>query len=127
MTAIMDYLSLMGKLEKIKNDASLDKDARFYQEFVALKAQYNFTATDVLRLLRPADSVAAPSLIEDLFEVLLSEDKLAAAANSITKPLRRYRNPHTGEVVETRGSNHCRLREWKKQYGADVLPAWREL
>lgn len=127
MTAIMDYLSLMGKLKKLESDSSLDKDARFYQEFVALKAQYNFSASDVLRLLRPATSVAAPSLIEDLFEVLLSEEKLASAANSTTKPLRRYRNPHTGEVVETRGSNHSRLKEWKKEYGADELPSWREL
>ena len=127
MTAIMDYLSLMGKLKKLENDSSLDKDARFYQEFVALKAQYNFSATDVLRLLRPATSVAAPSLIEDLFEVLLSEERLASAADSTTKPLRRYRNPHTGEVVETRGSNHSRLKEWKREYGADVLPSWREL
>lgn len=127
MAAILDYLSLMSKMEKIENDASLEKDARFYQEFVALKAQYNFTATDVLRLLRPVDSVASPSLINDLFDVILSEDRLAAAETSIPKPLRRYRNPHTGEVVETRGSNHCRLRAWKHQYGAEVLPAWREL
>jgi hypothetical protein len=123
----MDLLALMGKIKKIESDSSLDRDARFYREFVALKARYNFSATDVLRLLRPAASVAAPSLVEDLFEVLLSEEKLAAAANSTTKPLRRYRNPHTGEVVETRGSNHSRLKEWKKQYGADVLPSWREI
>jgi len=127
MTAIMDYLSLMGKLKKLESDSSLDKDARFYQEFVALKAQYNFSASDVLRLLRPATSVAAPSLVEDLFEVLLSEEKLASAANSTTKPLRRYRNPHTGEVVETRGSNHSRLKEWKREYGAIALSSWREL
>lgn len=127
MTAIMDYLALMGKIKKIENDSSLDRDARFYHEFVALKARYNFSATDVLRLLRPAASVAAPSLVQDLFEALLSDEKLAAAANSTTKPLRRYRNPHSGEVVETRGSNHGRLKEWKAQYGADVLPTWREL
>jgi hypothetical protein len=127
MTAIMDYLALMGKMKKIENDTSLDRDARFYQEFVALKARYNFSATDVLRLLRPAASVASPSLVDDLFEVLLSEERLAAAANPSTKPLRRYRNPHTGEVVQTRGSNHTRLKAWKRQYGADVLPNWREL
>lgn len=127
MTAIMDYLSLMGKLKKLESDSSLDKDARFYQEFVALKAQYNFSASDVLRLLKPATSVAAPSLVEDLFEVLLSEEKLASVANTTSKPLRRYRNPHTGEVVETRGSNHSRLKEWKKEYGAVVLSSWREL
>ena len=36
MTAIMDYLALMGKLKKIENDSSLDGDARFYQEFVEI-------------------------------------------------------------------------------------------
>lgn len=127
MTVIMELLSTMGKVKKLQYDSGLDKEARFCQEFMALKAQYNFSARDVLRLLRPAASVAAPTLTEDLFKLLLSEEKLELAEESITKPMRRYRNPHTGEIVETRGSNHSRLKEWKKEYGADVLPSWREL
>lgn len=127
MTAILDYISHIEQIEKLENSSDLEKDMRFYQELVALKAQYNYTAADVLRLLKPATSVAAPSLVDELFEVLLSEDKLASVANSTAKTLRRYRNPHTGEVVETRGSNHSRLKEWKREYGADALAAWREL
>ncbi|WP_308811070.1 histone-like nucleoid-structuring protein, MvaT/MvaU family [Pseudomonas protegens] len=32
-----------------------------------------------------------------------------------------YRNPETGEVVETKGGNHSVLRAWKAQYGADTV------
>lgn len=127
MTAVMDYSSLMGRIKRLENDTSLDKDARFVHEFMALKAQYNFTATEVLRLLRPAKSIASSSLIESLYELLLSKEEQATAASATTKPLRRYKNPYTGEIVETRGSNHSRLKEWKKEYGAEALTSWREL
>ncbi len=35
-----------------------------------------------------------------------------------------YRNPETGEVVETKGGNHRVLKAWKEQYGADTVNAW---
>lgn len=37
---------------------------------------------------------------------------------------RKYTNPHTGEVVKTRGGNHRVLNEWRKRYGADVVDGW---
>jgi len=35
-----------------------------------------------------------------------------------------YRNPHNGEVVETKGGNHKILKQWKEQYGADAVEGW---
>ena len=38
--------------------------------------------------------------------------------------LMRYRNPFTGEVVETKGGNHKILKDWKAEYGSDTVESW---
>jgi hypothetical protein len=35
-----------------------------------------------------------------------------------------YKNPHTGEVVETKGGNHKTLKEWKAQHGTAIVESW---
>lgn len=38
--------------------------------------------------------------------------------------LKRYTNPLTGDVVETRGSNHRTLNAWRQRYGAEAVDSW---
>jgi hypothetical protein len=33
-------------------------------------------------------------------------------------------NPRTGEVVETKGSNHKTLKEWKTKHGSNEVESW---
>ena len=40
------------------------------------------------------------------------------------RKLRVYTNPHTGQVVKTRGANHRTLNEWRTQYGRDEVDQW---
>jgi hypothetical protein len=35
-----------------------------------------------------------------------------------------YQNPHTGEIVETKGGNQKTLKEWKSKHGADAVESW---
>ncbi|WP_256219368.1 DNA binding protein, partial [Pseudomonas sp. NBRC 111133] len=35
-----------------------------------------------------------------------------------------YKNPHSGEVVETKGGNQRTLKAWKNEYGAEVVESW---
>ncbi len=35
-----------------------------------------------------------------------------------------YKNPHTGETIETKGGNHNMLKAWKKQHGSDEVESW---
>ncbi|KPY02096.1 hypothetical protein ALO61_05192 [Pseudomonas savastanoi pv. nerii] len=35
--------------------------------------------------------------------------------------MKLYKNPHSGEVVETTGGNHKVLKEWKAEYGSDTV------
>lgn len=45
-----------------------------------------------------------------------------------TKPgaiqVKQYKNPHNGEIIETKGGNHKLLKEWKAEYGSDVVEGW---
>jgi hypothetical protein len=35
-----------------------------------------------------------------------------------------YKNPHNGEVIETKGGNHKLLKEWKAEYGSGKVESW---
>jgi len=49
-----------------------------------------------------------------------------AATPSARKPraLKTYKNPHTGEVVETKGGNHKTLKKWKVEYSSEEVESW---
>jgi hypothetical protein len=40
------------------------------------------------------------------------------------RTLKKYKNPHSGETVETKGGNHKVLKEWKAKYGAETVESW---
>jgi len=35
-----------------------------------------------------------------------------------------YKNPHNGEIVETKGGNHKTLKAWKAEHGSDEVESW---
>lgn len=127
MSSLTDYLTLKGQLAKLEGDSATEKEISFLSEFVALKDRYDFTCDEVIRLMRPGLSFDHISSTYCLYEFIQANIKFPDKPRSTIKILRRYRNPYTGEVVETRGSNHNRLKEWKKKYGLDAVTSWREL
>ena len=50
----------------------------------------------------------------------------AESKSSTRKPrqVKVYKNPESGEVVETKGGNHKTLKEWKAKYGSDTVESW---
>ncbi|MNG28486.1 hypothetical protein D3C84_1137530 [compost metagenome] len=46
------------------------------------------------------------------------------AGNRKPRQIKIYKNPNSGEVVETKGGNHKTLKEWKAQYGSDTVESW---
>jgi hypothetical protein len=40
--------------------------------------------------------------------------------------MKTYKNPHTGEVVQTRGGNHKTLNEWRKKHGKEAVQSWQQ-
>ncbi len=62
--------------------------------------------------------------------VLILDPQAVASASNPPKALRKaravkvYKNPHSGEIVETKGGNQRTLKAWKNEYGVDVVESW---
>lgn len=103
--------SQLAELEAMKGDAGLKKEIEFESKLRALLAEYGYSLKDVINLLDPQAGRRAPAV----------ESK---AGSRKPRQVKVYKNPHTGEVVETKGGNHKTLKEWKAKYGSDTVESW---
>lgn len=100
---------LKEELEKLEADPRLKAELAFKDKLTALMREYDKSAADVLQLLSPGQ--AQPQ---------------AGATSRRKRRLKVYKNPTTGEVIETRGGNHKTLKAWKDEFGADTVEGWLE-
>ena len=98
-------------LEVLKGDSSLKKEIEFETKLRALLAEHGYSLKDVINLLDPQAARRAP----------VAESK---AGTRRPRQVKVYKNPHSGEMVETKGGNHKTLKEWKAQYGAATVESW---
>jgi hypothetical protein len=101
----------LSALEALKGDAGLKKEIEFESKLRALLAEYGYSLRDVINLLDPQAVRRAP----------VSEAKVGSRK---PRQLKVYKNPHTGEFVETKGGNHKTLKEWKAEHGAATVESW---
>ena len=100
---------LEQELAALANNPALKLEMEFEDKLRALMSEYNKSLRDINAILDP--QATAP----------------AAGAKSTTRRERRtkrYSNPHTGAVIETKGGNHKELKEWKKQWGNEAVESW---
>lgn len=116
MSIIAEYKALeaqiaeqQARLEALKNNQKLQKEIEFENKLRALLADYNYSLRNVIALLDPyaGKGAAAP-----------------AKGARRERALKRYKNPHNGDVVETKGGNHKILKAWKEQYGSEKVESW---
>jgi len=98
-------------LEALKDDAGLKKEIEFETKLRALLGEYSYSLKDVINLLDPQSRHRAPA----------AESK---AGSRKPRQVKVYKNPHTGELVETKGGNHRTLKEWKAEYGSATVESW---
>jgi len=101
----------LAELETLKNDSGLKKEIEFESKLRALLAEYGYSLKNVIALLDPQAGRRAPA---------------AESKTGTRKPrqVKIYKNPHTGEVVETKGGNHRTLKEWKSEFGSAEVESW---
>ncbi|MBR7522013.1 MULTISPECIES: histone-like nucleoid-structuring protein, MvaT/MvaU family [Pseudomonas] len=125
----MDKLiQLLGANNRIANECSeamplvrdpeVIKGFDFLTRLDVLAEKYQFAPRDIILLLDPGfegqvDPGATPN----------SAPKSPKTRKS--RPMKSYHNPHTGEVVQTRGANHKLLKQWKAVHGAAEVEKWR--
>ncbi|KPW94426.1 histone-like nucleoid-structuring protein, MvaT/MvaU family [Pseudomonas syringae pv. coryli] len=100
----------LAQLESLKNDAGLKKEIEFEQKLQDLMGTYGKSLRDIIAILDPssATSLVAP----------------AGPKRRRARVVKVYQNPHTGELIETKGGNHRGLKVWKEQYGVDTVDSW---
>ncbi|MNH75829.1 hypothetical protein D3C87_1649790 [compost metagenome] len=98
-------------LEALKGDAGLKKEIEFETKLRALLAEYGYSLPNVIKLLDPQAGRRASG----------AEQK---AGSRKVRQLKIYKNPHTGEFVQTKGGNHKILKEWKAEYGSSNVESW---
>jgi hypothetical protein len=101
----------LADLEALKGSSELQKEIEFEKKLRALLGEYGFSLRDIVNILDPQANrrAAAP---------------VAEKVPRRTRQIKQYKNPHDGQILETKGGNHRLLKEWKAQYGAEVVESW---
>ncbi|WP_447556481.1 histone-like nucleoid-structuring protein, MvaT/MvaU family [Vreelandella sp. EE22] len=105
---------LQEDLQRLEGDQRLKSELEFKSKLEALMNEFGKRPSDVMALLDPSNDQRS------------SAPKAAVSTNRRKRRLKVYKNPHTGDVIETRGGNHKGLRSWKDEYGDETVESWLE-
>ena len=100
-------------LEAMKGDKALEREIEFEGKLRTLLGEYSKSLKDVILILDPVNGLK-------LGKTSSAPEKATRKARSV----KVYKNPHTGEVVETKGGNHKLLKAWKQEHGASEVESW---
>lgn len=102
----------LAELEALKGSSELQKEIEFETKLRDLLSKYGYSLRDIINILDPQANrrAAAPAAAEK--------------APRRARQVKQYKNPHNGEIIETKGGNHKLLKEWKAEYGSDVVEGW---
>lgn len=100
----------LAQLESLKNDAGLKKEIEFEEKLQGLMKTYGKSLRDIIAILDPNPGKSQPAA--------------SAPKQRRARVVKVYQNPHTGELIETKGGNHRGLKAWKEEYGAATVDSW---
>ena len=108
---------LQARLKNLQGDDNLKKELEFEGKLRELMGEYSKSLRDIIALLDP--------------EAKLGKANRGAAVKTTgtkrARKVKQYKNPHNGEIIETKGGNHKTLKEWKAKWGGDVVEGWATL
>ncbi|MGE8407977.1 MAG: histone-like nucleoid-structuring protein MvaT [Pseudomonas sp.] len=108
---------LQTRLKSLSEDGKLQQELDFEKKLRELMGEYNKSLRDVIALLDPEAKLnKAPR-----------NTQAKATGTKRARKVKQYKNPHNGEVIETKGGNHKTLKEWKAKWGGDVVEGWATL
>ncbi|KOP53849.1 MULTISPECIES: histone-like nucleoid-structuring protein, MvaT/MvaU family [Pseudomonas syringae group] len=103
----------IAALEAMKGDKGLEQEIEFEAKLRELLGEYSKSLKDVIAILdHPSNSKPGKA------------SGTPVKSTRKARALKVYKNPHTGEVVETKGGNHKTLKEWKAKHGSDTVESW---
>ena len=107
---------LQARLQSLSQDKNLQDELEFEGKLRTLMGEYQKSLRDIISLLDPDAKLSkAPRGL------------VKVAGTKRARKVKQYKNPHNGEVVETKGGNHKTLKEWKAKWGGDEVESWATL
>lgn len=103
---------LQERLKSMSQDDKLKKELEFEGKLRTLMADYQKSLRDIIALLDPDAKLGKATRT------------VTKGGNKRTRKVKQYKNPHTGDTIETKGGNHKTLKEWKAKWGSDVVEGW---
>ncbi|MGJ3440012.1 histone-like nucleoid-structuring protein, MvaT/MvaU family [Pseudomonas sp. Je.1.5.c] len=103
-------------LEALKGSEALQRELEFEDKLRKLLAQYGMSLRNVISILDPKAAAGAGAAVS-----VKADGRKGPRA---PRAVKRYLNPHTNEVVETKGGNHSTLKAWKSEHGAQEVESW---
>ena len=102
----------LARLESLKHDQELKREMEFEDKLKALLQEYGYRLQNIVDILDPQ-----PLHIPEL-------DVLEQDSDRRVRRLQVWKNPITGEVLETRSGNNKTLKAWKEEYGEQFVSTW---
>ncbi len=102
---------LQKQLEAIEADPVFAKDLEFVDKLRALQKKYDKSDKDVLAIINPRQT--APVQLDE-----------SGNRKRKHRPVRVFKNPHTGEVVEAKSVAHLTLKAWIREHGKPEVESW---
>lgn len=104
----------LAELEAMKGDGAIQIEMEFENKLRGLLGEYGYSLREVMSILDP--------------QARGRKQAPTAAEKTSRKPreVKVYKNPHNGELVQTKGGNHAILKAWKVEHGAEVVESWRQ-
>jgi hypothetical protein len=99
---------LQDELKSLESDERLHRELEFKQKLEELMNEYEKSARDVLVLL----------------DAHSDKNTGQNTPSRRKRKLKIYKNPNTGETIETRGGNHKTLKAWKDEHGEETVESW---
>jgi len=100
-------------LKRLENSAAIRKEAAVMRALNNLMKKHGYSKSDLIAILQAKSSASVKR-----------GRKPTGAKNRKARKLKIFKNPHTGETVETRGGNHKVLKAWKAEYKLSSIEEW---
>ena len=104
---------LEKELKNIENSAAFRKENAIMRALANLMKKHGCSKVDLIALLQ--DGMSAPAK---------RGKRPTASGKRKPRILKIFRNPNTGETVETRGGNHKVLKAWKAEHNLSNIDEW---
>ena len=106
---------LQQRLANLQQDDKLQTELEFEGKLRTLMGEYSKSLRDVISIMDPDAK---------LHKTAKAGSGATSGKQRAERKVKQYKNPHNGEVIETKGGNHRTLKEWKEKWGGEAVESW---